>query len=85
MALALFGILWFYRKRIKAPGVLFGLYLIFNGVERFIIEKIRVNTTYDLGFIHPSQAEIISLILMLLGMAIVVMRRGKKPVKIEQP
>ena len=30
------------------PGQIFAAYLMFNGFERFWIEKIRVNTTFDL-------------------------------------
>ena len=82
MGLILFGILWFLRKRITAPGVLFGIYLIFNGLERFLVEKIRVNTVYDLGFMKPSQAELVSFALMIAGIAIILIRRGKKPVKL---
>ena len=76
MGLALFGILWGVRKRLKAPGMLFGFYLIFNGVERFFIEKIRVNTTYSIAGFHPTQAEIISSVLVLLGLFIIWQRKG---------
>ena len=66
MSLAIFGILWAMRKHIKVPGALFFIYLAFNGVERFIIEKIRINTEYNiLGGI--TQAEIISFCLVLTG------------------
>ena len=42
------------------------IYLFFNGLERFFIEKIRVNTEYQiLGGI--TQAEIISSMLMLIS------------------
>jgi prolipoprotein diacylglyceryltransferase len=75
MGLIIFGILWFFRKKWTKPGLLFGTYLIFNGLERFLIEKIRVNTTYDLMGLHPSQAELISLALIMLGAAIIVYRR----------
>lgn len=85
MGLALFGILWAFRKKITAPGMLFGLYLVFNGFERFWIEKIRVNTTYKLGFWNPTQAELISLALMALGIFIMVYRRKATPVKVIQP
>lgn len=84
MGLMLFGILWYLRHHIKAPGVLFGIYLIMNGTERFFIEKIRVNTRYDLGFLHPSQAEIISFCLVLLGAWIIWRRRGTLPEKVNQ-
>jgi prolipoprotein diacylglyceryltransferase len=67
ICLILFFVLWFIRKRIKIPGQLFGLYLVFNGMERFFIEKIRVNTKYEFLPFHPTQAEIISLILIIGG------------------
>ena len=66
MSLVIFGILWAMRKHIKVPGALFFIYLAFNGVERFFIEKIRINTEYNiLGGI--TQAEIISFCLVLTG------------------
>lgn len=70
MCLILFGIIWILRKKIKVPGQLFGIYLILNGAERFLIEKIRVNTKYDILF-NPTQAELISLVLIITGMAMV--------------
>lgn len=66
--LLIFPILWGVRKKFKRPLQLFGLYLIFNGLERFLVEKIRVNTRIDLGFIHPTQAEVISTCLILIGL-----------------
>jgi phosphatidylglycerol:prolipoprotein diacylglycerol transferase len=72
ICLVLFFILWSLRKRIKVPGQLFGLYLIFNGVERFFIEKIRVNTKYDFLPFHPTQAEIISFLLVITGVVFLV-------------
>jgi phosphatidylglycerol:prolipoprotein diacylglycerol transferase len=69
MAFALFGIVWMLRKKIKPVGALFGIYMIFAGLERFFIEKIRVNSTYDILGFHPTQAEIISVLLVLGGAA----------------
>ena len=69
MALAMFGILWMLRKKIKPAGALFGIYMIFAGLERFFIEKIRVNSTYNFFGFHPTQAEIISVLLVLGGIA----------------
>jgi prolipoprotein diacylglyceryl transferase len=66
----LFAFLWAVRKKITIPGRLFGLYLIVNGIERFFIEKIRVNTKYDIFGFHPTQAELISSILVLTGIGI---------------
>ncbi|MEM8906681.1 MAG: prolipoprotein diacylglyceryl transferase family protein [Bacteroidota bacterium] len=67
MAMILGGILWGLRKRIKIPGMLFFIYVIFNGAERFLIEKIRVNEKYELLGIQLTQAEIIACCLMLIG------------------
>ena len=64
----LFLVLWSLRKRLKIPGTLMALYLMLNGLERFFIEKIRVNTRLDfLGF-QPTQAEVISTLLFLTGL-----------------
>ncbi len=60
-------ILWMVRKQFKLAGQLFFTYLICNGLERFLIEKIRVNNAYHL-LGHPvTQAEIISFSLIIAG------------------
>ncbi len=67
MAGIIFLFLWRIRKKINIAGMLFFIYLTLNGIERFLIEKIRVNTKYDiLGGI--TQAEIISSCLILTGL-----------------
>ena len=58
------------RKKITMPGRLFAVYLIFNGAERFLIELIRVNTRYSFLGINPTQAEIISLSLIVAGIVL---------------
>lgn len=63
----LFLFLWLIRRRVKAPGVIFSIYLVLNGIERFFVETIRVNTTYSIFGIHPTQAELISSALVLVG------------------
>jgi len=79
ICLILFAVLWLLRSKIKVPGQLFALYLIFNGLERFMIEKIRVNTKYDIAF-NPTQAELISLLLVLSGIALFIYsKKIKKP------
>lgn len=67
MCICLFFVLWYLRKRITTPGMLFSIYLIFNGIERFFIEKIRVNTLYHIGDFAFTQAELISTLLFILG------------------
>ena len=57
--------LWSIRKSLKAPGVLFMVYLILNGIERFFIEKIRVNDKLVGGW---TQAEIIAVGLVVIGL-----------------
>jgi prolipoprotein diacylglyceryl transferase len=67
MAAVLFAVLWGIRKRIQVPGLLFSIYLIMNGAERFLIEQIRVNSLYTFGSIQVTQAQIISSLLMIIG------------------
>ena len=82
MATLIFSFLWAMRKRIKVAGVLFFVYLSLNGVERFFIEKIRVNTKYDiLGGI--TQAEIISSSLVLIGLLVVFLLYKKSKIIIQ--
>ncbi|MCK7553882.1 prolipoprotein diacylglyceryl transferase [Chitinophaga sedimenti] len=78
----MFLVLWGIRRRVTVPGVIFGIYLILNGFERFWIEKIRVNTKYDIFGFHPTQAEIISTLMMLGGVALIwyCQRLNKKTV-----
>ncbi|WP_121354628.1 prolipoprotein diacylglyceryl transferase [Flavisolibacter nicotianae] len=66
----LFFILWAVRKKMRPYGALFCLYLILNGFERFLIEKIRVNNRMNFLGMHPTQAEVISFGLMIAGAAI---------------
>jgi phosphatidylglycerol:prolipoprotein diacylglycerol transferase len=78
MAVILFIILWSIRKRIRYAGLLFGIYLIMNGLERFLIEKIRVNTIMDFLGMKVTQAEIISFSLMILGVILIIFAIKRK-------
>lgn len=69
MGLFIFALLWSFRHRIKTPGLMWSIYLIFNGIERFLIETIRVNSKYHAFGLGFTQAELISSILILLGIA----------------
>jgi prolipoprotein diacylglyceryl transferase len=68
----LFGILWMLRRKITQPGILTGIYLIFAGTERFLIEKIRVNNRIHSLPFEPTQAELISTFLILGGIVFLV-------------
>ena len=70
----LFLTLMAMRKKNYLPGIISGIYLILNGLERFFIEKIRVNSTYTIFGLHPTQAEIISLFLVLSGVVILIIK-----------
>ena len=71
----LFLFLWAVRKRIKTPFVLFGIYLTVNGMERFLVESIRVNKTYTLFALHPSQAQIIAIVLVIIGVLTILLAK----------
>lgn len=79
MCIGLFFALWAVRRRVNVPGVLFSIYLVLNGLERFTIEQIRVNTTlFMIGDYKVTQAMFIALILVMLGVAgIIYFRRNR--------
>jgi len=79
-ALLIGGFLLAIRNKAAAyPGMLFFIYLIFNGLERFWIEKIRVNPEYTHLGVTYTQAELISVVLFLIGVAgAVAMWRRKR-------
>jgi prolipoprotein diacylglyceryl transferase len=67
MGLIIFTILWILRKRMVVPGYLFSLYLILNGIVRFLIEGIRVNRQYYILGVEMTQAQMIAIGIILLG------------------
>ncbi len=73
MSILIFSFLWSIRKRIKIPGAIFTIYLMFNGVERFLIELIRVNNVFDFLGMKVTQAEVISVIMFVLGLALLLL------------
>ncbi|NPA45430.1 MAG: diacylglyceryl transferase, partial [Chlorobi bacterium] len=78
MMLILFGVLSFLKKKIRIPGMLFAIYFTFAGLERFLIEKIRVNNLYKIGNFEITQAEIISSLMMITGtIAIFILYKNK--------
>ena len=59
--------LWNIRKKINIAGILFFIYLTLNGIERFLIELIRENSVDENSIGKLSQAQIIAICLMLIG------------------
>lgn len=69
MAIVITAFLWLMRRRITIHGFLFFMYLSLQAVERFLIEKIRVNERYNVFGIDSTQAEFIAVLLFLGGIA----------------
>jgi phosphatidylglycerol:prolipoprotein diacylglycerol transferase len=79
--LLLFAVLWAVRKKMKVPGTLFALYLMLNGIERFLVEKIRVNTRLTIFGLEPTQAEVISFLLFITGLGLWIFLKKAKHLK----
>ncbi len=69
--LLFFVLLWSLRKKIKIPGIIFSVYLILNGTERFFIEKLRVNIRYDFLGMRVTQASVIAVLLIATGISLI--------------
>jgi phosphatidylglycerol:prolipoprotein diacylglycerol transferase len=67
IGLILFAILMLMRKRLKLAGRISAFYLMFMAVERFFIEKIRIDVRYNFLGLHPTQAEILSVLCFCCG------------------
>lgn len=78
MGAIMLAITWVLRKRIKVAGVLFFIYLIMTGIERYLIEIIRVNNRYP-AFFDLTQAQIIAVGFVLIGIVAIwwLYRRDK--------
>jgi len=62
-----FAFTWSLRKKFtKAPAFIMFLVFFLNGIERFFIETIRVTDRYE-GFFNPTQAQIISVGLIVVS------------------
>jgi hypothetical protein len=72
ICLIFFLILWAVRKKIKAPLMMFGLYLTLNGLERYFVEKVRVNQLYEFMGFHFSQASGIAVGLIAAGLGLIL-------------
>jgi phosphatidylglycerol---prolipoprotein diacylglyceryl transferase len=75
--LTLVALRWM-RSRIKTPGALFAWFVIIHSVLRFSVELIRRNPILLLGL---SQAQVISFVGILIGIAMLFLAPGKVPAK----
>ena len=73
MALVCFLVLWALRRHPFRMGWLFSVYLVLAGAERLLIEQIRVNPVLDFLGVRATQAELIAVVLIVLGMVGVVL------------
>ncbi|HTC24773.1 MAG TPA: prolipoprotein diacylglyceryl transferase [Gemmatimonadales bacterium] len=76
MMLVAFAILWRLRTRQTGPGWLFGVYLIFAGIERFLVEIVRAKDDRLLG--PFTLAQLTSVLLVTIG-AVMVTRWKEGP------
>ncbi len=67
LAVLIFLILWALRKRLRIPGTLFFIFMFLDGLERFFIEKIRVNIRYHYFGLDFTQAQFIAVLMMAGG------------------
>ena len=82
MAAALAGILWMLRKNPFRAGWVISLYLVFAGLERFLIEIIRVNPIVAFGL---SQSQLISIALVTAGLVGLALTSRRDPAKTAAP
>jgi phosphatidylglycerol:prolipoprotein diacylglycerol transferase len=70
LMLVAFAVLWRLRTRITGTGWLFGLYLVFAGVERFLVEIVRAKDDRLLG--PFTLAQLTSTLLVAVGLLLLV-------------
>jgi phosphatidylglycerol:prolipoprotein diacylglycerol transferase len=76
--LVAFAVLWVLRKKGRPVGWLFGVYLVFAGIERFLVEIVRAKDDRLLG--PFTIAQLASVVLVALGgLLMVIWRRGPSP------
>lgn len=70
-AILIFTFLWNSRTKYNTPGIIFAYYLILSGIERLLVEFIRLNPRIAFGL---SQAQIISIVMILFGVILLYSR-----------
>ena len=68
-ALLTFVVLRMWALQQRPLGSIFFLYILFTGFERLLIEKIRLNPRFALLDVTFTQAEFISVLVILIGIA----------------
>ena len=82
-AVIIFYILWRLRKKGWVDGKLFMAYLVFAGVERFLVEIIRLNPRI---LFNMTEAQLISIVMVVVGtLGFIYLTRRNKPVFVPPP
>jgi len=80
--ICLFIFIFFISKIwIALPGTVFSIYLILSSIERFFNEFIRINKKHDFFGVVLSQAQFISIILVLLAFGLLLILYRHKIMK----
>ncbi len=72
--LAVFGVIWFLRKRITVDGVLFWIYASLYSFGRFWISFLRLDAEFLFGL---KEAQVVSLVVFMIGVPLVMYLLGK--------
>jgi phosphatidylglycerol:prolipoprotein diacylglycerol transferase len=78
LSLLIFAFLWSIRKHHHAKGWLFMVWLSLAGVERFLVEFFRAKDDRFFGFL--TLAQVISLMLVLVGVLGITRLRASRPI-----
>jgi len=68
--------LWRLRDRVQ-PGILFAIYLVLAGLERFLVEFIRRNSDELLGL---TQAQLLSVVMIAAGVVWIALKARRGPI-----
>jgi phosphatidylglycerol---prolipoprotein diacylglyceryl transferase len=78
MGVTLALVLWSLRKHPFLGGWLFSMYFVLAGVQRFLIEQIRVNNVYDIFGMQVTQAEMIAVGFVIIGSVLLYNRSRRR-------
>ncbi len=67
--------LWHLRDRVR-PGVIFALYLVGSGLERFLVEFIRRNSEVVAGLTAPQLESLAAIVAGLIWLGVILSRGG---------
>jgi phosphatidylglycerol:prolipoprotein diacylglycerol transferase len=74
--LAVFALLWRWRREDLPEGTILAWYLILASAARFVIEFVRINPVVAFGL---TQAQLTGLALIACGTTILVVKRAWRP------